>query len=121
MVGFGVTITRLPTGENYHSFEGRSKFQKLQDELGQWADATFGPRTPHSLLHHLHEEVGELMEAIHDESEWADCLTLLIDSYRLATGKNTDDLLKACFEKLEINRQRTWNEPDHNGVCRHVK
>ena len=107
--------------ENYWFPETRSKFQKLQDELGQWADKTFGPRTPISLLHHLKEEVIELMETPHDESEWADCLTLLIDSYRLQTGKTTDHLLDACFEKLEINKNRTWQEPDENGVCRHIK
>lgn len=107
--------------EDFWFPETKSKFQKLQDELGQWADETFGPRTPLSLLHHLKEEVGELMDAPHDESEWADCLTLLIDSYRLQTGKNTDQLIDACFEKLDINKQRTWNAPDENGISRHIK
>ena len=114
-------VKRYANGSVEYCFSPISEFQRLQNELGQWADTTFGNRTPHSLLHHLHEEVGELMDAIDDESEWADCLTLLIDSYRLATGKNTDDLLKACFEKMEINKKRTWSEPDKKGICRHVK
>jgi NTP pyrophosphatase (non-canonical NTP hydrolase) len=98
-----------------------SRFQKLQNELGQWADATFGFRTPESLLNHLIEEVGEVREALTDESEWADCLTLLIDSYRLATGHTTNDLLDACFAKIEVNKKRTWNAPDENGISRHIK
>lgn len=108
--------------ENYwFNPDSPSKFQRLQDELGQWADATFGFRTPESLLNHLIEEIGEVKETPTDESEWADCLTLLIDSYRLATGHNTDHLLDACMTKLEINKQRTWNAPDENGISRHIK
>jgi len=98
-----------------------SKFQKLQNELGEWADTTFGPRTVESLLNHLREELDEVIADPIDEHEWADCLQLLIDAYRLATGNTTEHLLDACFEKLEINKNRTWNAPDENGIFKHVK
>lgn len=99
----------------------KSRFQRLQDELGEWADATFGFRTPESLLAHLRTEIEEIIECPTDEHEWADALTLLTDSYRLATGNDTDKLLTACFEKLEINKGRSWHPPDEEGISRHIK
>jgi hypothetical protein len=99
----------------------QSRFQKLQDHLGKWADETFGPRTPESLLCHLKDEIDEIVADPKDEHEWADALQLLTDAYRLATGNTTEHLLDACFEKLEINKNRTWNAPDENGCFKHVK
>lgn len=98
-----------------------SRFQQMQNELGQWADATFGDRTPQSLLRHLEHEIEEVCENPKDELEWADCLTLLVDAYRLATGHNTEHLLDACFEKIAINKQRKWSPPNEDGVCFHIR
>lgn len=98
-----------------------SKFQQLQDELGEWADSTFGPRTAESLLNHLREELDEVIADPTDEHEWADCLQLLIDAYRLATGNSTDKLLDSSFQKLEILKTRKWHPADENGIVRHIK
>jgi len=31
------------------------------------------------------------------------------------------DLLRASYEKLEVNKKRKWSEPDENGVVEHIK
>jgi hypothetical protein len=98
-----------------------SRFQQLQNELGEWADATFGPRTPESLLAHLRTEIDEIIECPTDEHEWADAFQLLVDSYRLATGNDTEQLLTSAFEKLVINKSRSWHPPNELGISHHIK
>jgi hypothetical protein len=36
-------------------------------------------------------------------------------------SKWSDELLTACFNKLEINKNRVWGKPDENGVVEHIK
>jgi hypothetical protein len=97
------------------------RLQQLQDEIAEWSDATFGNGRPPAIpLHHLAKEVQELIAAPHDQMEYADCLILLLDAYRMAGG-NTEDLLNACDKKLKINRKRVWGIPDENGVVEHIR
>ncbi len=97
------------------------RIQQLQDEIASWSDATFGSgRTPSIPLHHLAKEVQELIETPNDRMEYADCLILLLDAYRMYGG-STDDLINACWEKLETNRKREWGTPDENGVVEHIR
>ncbi len=97
------------------------RIQQLQDEIASWSDATFGAdRPPRIPLHHLAKEVQELIETPNDRMEYADCLILLLDAYRMAGG-SADDLILACQEKLEINREREWGTPDENGVVEHIR
>jgi len=101
--------------------KGLSHIMRLQLEQGHWADATFGrPRKPEGPIAHLRKEVEELAENPGDRLEYADCLMLLLDAYRLAGGY-ADDLVTAGFQKLEINRQRQWGKPDENGVVEHIR
>lgn len=101
--------------------DGRSAIQRLQDEAGEWTDATFGQnQTADSCIAHLKKEVKELAENPGDRLEYADCLLLLIDAYRKAGG-SADDLVCAGWQKFEINRSRVWGEPDENGVVEHVR
>ncbi len=98
-----------------------SRIQQLQDEIASWSDATFGSRRPPTTpLHHLAKEVQELITAPLDSMEYADCLMLLLDAYRMAGG-SADSLIDACYEKLEINRKREWGTPDNNGVVEHIR
>lgn len=98
-----------------------SKIQVLQNQLGEWSDSTFGLRRPPiAPLAHLVKELGELLECPADRMEYADCLMLLLDAYRM-TGRSADDLVQACYEKLEINKQRKWGEPDEHGVVEHIR
>ena len=97
------------------------KWQDLQNEIAAFTDKTFGhQKSAVPKLHHLREEVGELIEAPHDRLEWADCMILLMDAAK-KNGYQMDDLCTFVQEKMEINRGRTWGDPDENGVRRHVK
>ena len=99
----------------------KTELQRLQNALAEWSDEQFGRnRTPIRPINHLKREVEELSEAPYDPMEYADCLLLLIDAFRMAGG-SADDLVQYGFEKLEINRQRQWGKPDAHGVTEHIK
>jgi len=98
-----------------------TRIQHLQDEIAQWSDATFGSSRPATRpLHHLAKEILELLEAPDDQMEYADCLILLLDAFRMGGG-SADDLIETCFQKLEINKKRKWGDPDENGVVEHIR
>lgn len=121
----------------------KSELSEFQDEVGEWGNETFkhDDFSLYSLWHHLEKEVKELAQAIADfkvpalnnierlpekpkqldrtriNDELADCFILLLD---MAHVINTD-ILDEARKKLEINRQRTWGEPDEHGVIEHVE
>ncbi len=98
-----------------------TRIQQLQNEIANWSDATFGAKRPATRpLNHLAKEIRELIEAPEDRMEYADCLILLLDAYRMAGG-SADDLIEACYQKLEINKEREWGKPDENGVVEHIR
>ena len=96
------------------------RWQKLQDDIGVFTDRVFGHSTPEAKAMHLAEEAHEAAADPQDMLEWADCTILLLDAVRKA-GYSTEDLYQAVIRKMEINKNRTWGEPDENGVVRHVK
>lgn len=69
-------------------------------------------------LHHLQEEVKELIDNPDDELEWADCFLLLLDAAR-RKGHSMDDLVRFANAKLEINKKRSWKKGENN-VFKHV-
>ena len=97
-----------------------TKWQELQNDLGEFADKAFPNSTPKSKALHLSEEALEAANDPSDLIEWADCLTLVLDGARKA-GFSSDDLYNAAVKKLEINKARKWGDADENGVVRHVK
>jgi hypothetical protein len=87
----------------------------------------FGPRTnPTGPLNHLKEEIIELINEIEkgqpdhwsEQEEWADCLLLLLDAFRIRYGNDTSfKLLHFSLNKLDVIKKRNWDvEPDENGV-----
>jgi hypothetical protein len=57
-----------------------------------------------------------------DIGEYADCLLLLIDSYRKKfPNVPTSFLLGAANAKIDILETRTWQKPDENGVFEHIR
>lgn len=120
------------------------KLQDFMDEKGRWADATFGrgqPRSPLGPLHHLKQEIDELIAEIENyyfvlkhtdgeeelapfqeavRYEFADAHMLLLDAERLFGITAEMDLIY-MQRKLEINKNRTWGSPDENGVINHIK
>jgi len=119
----------------------------LKTEITEFSENTFGYRhDPIGPLNHLKEEVDELIEAIraipfanpdgevdpeqfelirkNEEEEWADCLLLLLDSFRIRYGNETsyNKLLHFALSKLEVIKKRDWNdEPEENGIYRSKK
>lgn len=105
--------------------------EKQFKEVTEWQQETFGDKcTTVSLARHLIDEVIELRDELmfvellvrgnyyNIEKELADCFILLFGiANRL--GYDHDDLCKFIDNKLAINKQRKWNEPDANGVIKH--
>ena len=100
----------------------------LKEEIKQFSEGQFGIRTdPRGPLNHLKAEVIELIEAIESDSddptdeqeEWADCLLLLLDAFRIRYGNDVsfNKLLHFALSKLEVVKKREWDsEPDEEGV-----
>lgn len=87
----------------------------------KWSDETFGPeRTPDGPLRHLKEEADEAIAKPEDISEFADIFILLVDALRLS-GHTPAELEEAVYNKFEVIKERKYQEPDADGVCRHVK
>ncbi len=96
---------------------------KLWADLAVWSQSTFGSdavRGPIGALKHLRAEVAETIDAPDDLVEYADCLMLILDAARRA-GFSHDQLLVAAFDKLAINRSRTWPSPVSDEPVMHVK
>ena len=114
----------------------------LKNEIKEFSEGQFGPRTdPRGPLNHLKAEVIELIDAIdknprvysttnssspnnesaqyNEEEEWADCLLLLLDAFRIRYGNDVsyNKLLHFALSKLEVVKKREWDsEPDEYGV-----
>jgi hypothetical protein len=79
----------------------------------KWSQETFGldsERGPIGALKHLAKEAQEAQNDPTDIIEYADCLFLTIDAARRA-GFSWRQLLDAAFQKLAINKTRTWPKP----------
>ena len=95
---------------------GDGTLHAFQEEVGEWAAATFKQQTIASKIAHMRRELIELEKAPNDAGEMADLLILLCGIAALAEV----DLMEAARIKMEVNRARTWSEPDAEGVCSHV-
>jgi len=88
--------------------------------VGLWAKDTFPNQTADSILTHLEDEVGELLEAhgkgVGVGEEVADCLILLL-CYAYYKGI---DVEASFLRKHRRNGRRKWGAPDARGVHRHV-
>lgn len=97
-------------------------FNKFIKDRNKFSSETFGtPEERDCLgpLHHLQEEVRELIDNTNDKMEWADCFLLLLDA-AWRKGYTIDDLVEFAKLKLEINKTRSWKK-DKNGVYKHIK
>lgn len=97
------------------------EMEAFQDEITDFADKTFGAAgDPLPPLHHLRQEVKELIASPYDALEYADAFILLIQSAKRANLSMTQ-LLAAAKRKHQINLKRKWGKPDANGVVNHIK
>lgn len=108
------------------------KLQNLQDDIAKWSDLTFGSDDRSiGILNHLKEEVDEVIDAknlfkqnptlINQKkmaSEFADCLILILDAAR-KNQLNTNELIKAAKKKMDINKNRKWEQKNNKGYHKH--
>lgn len=102
--------------KSLEQYSGATGLRLFWEQCSEWSQKTFGPddiRGPKGPLLHLQKEVVEVLAKANDLHEYADCLFLVFDACRRA-GFNYHQLLQAVWDKLEINKQRTW--PDWKKV-----
>lgn len=72
-------------------------------------------------LRHLKKEVDEAIDS-GDPEEFADMQILLLSAFRIRfPEKNTEHLIRMCFEKLKKCENREWGEINGEGFVEHVK
>ena len=76
--------------------------------------------TPEGLLHHLEEELLELQECSGTEAEKVECadMVILLKGYAHLRGFDLD---VEVDKKMDINVERAWQNPDEQGIVRHVE
>lgn len=89
----------------------------LTIEMENWIGSVLPERSPFDTAIKLVEESSELLHALHHRgdvaTELADCLVLLLDIALLEDV----DLQSAFEEKMEINRNRKWQQ--RQGTLKH--
>ena len=104
-------------------------FEELFNEITEWQDETFGNHgNPIPAFFHLEKEIQELKLALQSNNnkecinEIADCFLLLIGIFKRKFRQLDDiDLVNLINEKLQVNKKRTWGQPDEKGVIEHIK
>lgn len=100
----------------------------LKNEI-EFSDKAFGKIPFTGPLNHLLREIQEVIneEKSHAPNEnnaslleFADCLLLLLNAFRIRhRDLLAGDLLRACMNKIEMNKKRTWNKPDSDMTFQH--
>lgn len=93
----------------------------LQKALYEWGQATFTyDRHPvEALFAHLHKEAGEIVVNPNDPYEYADFLILLLQAISYSQRFSLDEIIATAWQKLEINKQRTYTQPGPDGTIEH--
>jgi hypothetical protein len=85
--------------------------------VGKWAHATFPQWTNHGIITHLRREIDELESDPTSGEEMAKIVILLCH----LAWEHGVDLEDAIIVKHAINKNRTWANPDADGVAEHVR
>ena len=90
----------------------------FQDEIGKWANDTFGVgiQTKYGVMAHFVKEAEEFFNS-HLPEEAADCLLLLLQH----AHECGYDLFEEAVKKHKINLKRKWGKPDKYGCIEHVR
>ncbi len=111
----------LPIGTKvYAATQPAPERERIRREHAEWSDATFGNVGPIGPLKHLSKEALEAAAEPNDLSEWADMQFLLWDAQR-RMGISDELITRAMIEKLAVNKQRHWPEPQDGEPREHVK
>ncbi|MHC3011087.1 DUF550 domain-containing protein [Klebsiella oxytoca] len=106
--------------EPYTSPQPAPDREQVRREHAEWSQATFGNVGPVGPLKHLSKEALEAAAEPGDLSEWADMQFLMWDAQRRA-GITDEQITQAMFEKLAVNKQRSWPEPKDGEPRLHIK
>lgn len=93
------------------------KFNELQARITTWRNNKLEGVTLESTLHHLAEEVEDLIEDPYNPLSIADVFILLMGVCD-EVGYSMEDIAVAIESKCNINEARTWLK-DENGIFRH--
>lgn len=102
--------------------------KEIKEEIRKFSEGAFGKRKDATgPLNHLKREIDELLDVLgkggwEEEEEWADCLLLLLDAWRIRYGNwiSYDKFIEMADKKLEIAKKREWDKtPDDEGVYSH--
>lgn len=109
-------------------YEFAQQLQRLIADQSEWSQATFGSdqeRGPVGGLRHLAKEAREAEEAYERNEpealkvELADCLLLELDAIR-RSGFTLEEIIEAGFEKMKVNRARTYPRPTSDDPVEHI-
>lgn len=89
-----------------------------QEAIGKWNEETFGESNT-GIIGHFMEEVQEFNDALDTPEEAMEAADLVILLMTRAHRRGYD-LLGKVYQKMEINRRRTWQKPDKDGIVRHA-
>lgn len=116
------TLAALAAHPEQHREEG---IKQLLEQQKEFSSKTFGEIPFTAPLHHLLKEIKEVLDESESGAaltEFADCFLLLLDAYwRRFPYWNTDQLVSAAFNKLEVNKKRKWGKSDANGTFQHLQ
>lgn len=106
--------------EPYTSPQPAPDREQVRREHAEWSQATFGNVGPVGPLKHLSKEALEAAAEPGDLSEWADMQFLMWDAQRRA-GITDEQITQAMFEKLAVNKRRSWPETKDGEPRLHIK
>lgn len=94
-------------------------YEGIAVDIQLWQEKQFGDkRSVAGAAAHLARELREIERNPNDLEEHADALFMLLQVYAVC-GVPLRAVFHAAAKKLEKNRQRTWQEPDGEGVIEH--
>lgn len=94
--------------------------EQVRHEHAEWSQEKFGNVGPVGPLKHLSKEALEAADQPGDLSEWADMQFLMWDAQRRA-GITDEQITQAMFDKLAVNKRRSWPEPKDGEPRLHIK
>lgn len=113
-------IELMAEGALYRHAQPAPEREQVRQEHAEWSQETFGNVGPVGPLKHLSKEALEAAEQPGDLSEWADMQFLLWDAQRRA-GITDEQITLAMFDKLAVNKRRSWPEPKDGEPRLHIK
>lgn len=96
---------------------GDKSLEEVMADVVAWQNFQFPDSNPKSIAAHLLEEAHELYDDPTNAEEMADVM-MLLTGLCARTGVNLTEVLA---RKLKINKARSWEQPQANGVINHVR